>query len=104
MTDNLLLENGDSLLLENGNFIKIDWVGVVSGFVLDESAQGIQRTVRLYNRSTGNLIGEVVSGTDGSFTFADVVNENHYVVALDDETDADDFNALIFDFIIPVAS
>jgi hypothetical protein len=40
---------------------------------------------------------------DGGFSFIIPDQTEHYVVALDDISDATDYNALIYDRVIPVA-
>lgn len=56
-------------------------------------------TVRLYLRSTGALVRDVVTKPDGTFVMAanmDTQSQEHYALALDS---AD--NARIFDHIVP---
>lgn len=74
----------------------------VAGTVLDATANPLQRTVRIYDRATGDKVDETVSAADGSFSFSDLLGVPHYIVALDDTADATDFNALIFDLVYPV--
>jgi hypothetical protein len=57
--------------------------------------------VRAYNRSTGALSGETTSAADGSFEILLGSDSEVYAVALDD-SDGTDYNALIYDRIIPV--
>ena len=73
----------------------------IEGTVKEEGV-GVERTVRLYKRSDGSLIGETTSAADGSFSIGGAIdNEEYYVVALDDTSDVTDYNALIYDRIIP---
>ena len=54
--------------------------------------------IRLYRRSTGELVGLTLSESDGSFTVDSLYNEDHYVAAL---YTASGTNALIYDWISP---
>ena len=55
--------------------------------------------VRLYLRSTGELIGSDISTTEsGIFSIETIYNENHYVVGL---YNSDDTNAIVYDWIKP---
>lgn len=69
-----------------------------------QSGVAVARTVRAYRRLTGEVLGETVSdGSTGAFSInARGKTDNCYVVALDDLTAAPDYNALIFDLVIPV--
>jgi len=75
----------------------------VAGTVSEEGVY-VERTVRIYKRSTGELVAEDVSSyEDGTFLFDSLINnDEHYVIALDDTSDATDYNALIYDRIVPV--
>jgi hypothetical protein len=68
------------------------------------SAQGspVERMVLAYRRDTGELVGTAtsVSGT-GTFYLETTHSGDHYVVCLDD-TAGDVYNALVYDYIIPV--
>lgn len=59
-------------------------------------ASGIN--VRLYKRDTGDLVGSTTSAGTGSFYIDSPYNENHYAIALHDDTNT---NALIYDKIKP---
>ncbi|MFW6001922.1 MAG: DUF2341 domain-containing protein [archaeon] len=74
----------------------------VSGTV-EEEGSPVERTVRLYKRSSGELVEETTSdGGTGEFAFTGMKNnDEHYVVALDDISDETDYNALIYDRIVP---
>lgn len=72
----------------------------VQGVIRDDTHTPVQRTVRLYRRSTGALLASVTSGADGSFgpfSFASQVEVQR--VALDDAAGAL-YNDLI-DRVIP---
>jgi hypothetical protein len=74
---------------------------IMSGTV-KEGGSPVERTVRLYARSTGAMADETTSAAvDGAYSFDDCPPEPCYVVALDDDA-GDDFNAMILDRVIPV--
>ena len=75
----------------------------ISGIV-KEAGDFVERTIRLYERSTGGLVDETISNSvDGTFFFGLVGGETeHYVVTLDDTSDATDYNALIYDRVLGV--
>jgi len=54
--------------------------------------------VRLYRRSTGELVGATLSENDGLFTIDSTYNEDHYITAL---YTASGTNALVYDWISP---
>lgn len=57
-------------------------------------------TVRLYERSTGRLVRETVSASDGSYSFPGVTDlRTYYVVLLDVQPGG--FNAAIADAVVP---
>ena len=69
------------------------------GWVEDQGARVSGIPIRLYRRSTGELIGSATTtGTAGSFDIESLYNEYHYSTALYDSSDT---NALIYDWIIP---
>ena len=73
----------------------------VAGAII-EAGSPAARTVRVHNRSTGALVTSKVSDSeDGSFEITYVPNESLYIVALDNDT-GDDYNALIYDRVLPV--
>lgn len=74
--------------------------GSISGTVKEEGT-GVSRTVRLYLRSTGELVGETTSASDGTFSIS-AAQDEHYVVALDDTSDSTDYNAQIYDRVTGV--
>lgn len=78
-------------------------VTALSGTV-KQNGTPVARTVRAYHRKTGKVLGETVSdGTTGAFSIlAQGSTDYCYVVALDDLTAAPDYNAGIFDLVIPV--
>lgn len=74
----------------------------LSGTVTQNGAP-VVRTVRAYDRASGLLIGQTTSGADGSFSIlARHYRGPCYVLALDDLTQAPDYNAEIFDLVTPV--
>lgn len=66
-----------------------------------ELSSPVSRTVRLYNRASGELIDSdiSVSGT-GYYYLTTTISGEHYVVALDDDT-GETYNALINDKLLP---
>lgn len=76
---------------------------MISGTV-KQGGVACARTVRAYCRLTGEVLGEATSdGTTGAFSInARGKTDSCYVIALDDLTASPDYNAQIFDLIIPV--
>jgi hypothetical protein len=72
--------------------------GVISGLVTIQSTVAA-RKVRLYNKSTGQLVGQVMSGTDGAYTFTDLDPSFEYFAVGHDHTRV--YNAVIQDMIQP---
>jgi hypothetical protein len=72
--------------------------------IVKENGVAVSRTVRAYCRVTGELLGEAVSNVNtGAFSInARGRTDNCYVVALDDLGVAPDYNAKIYDLILPV--
>ena len=82
-----------NIIIEEGYYI----TGTV-----EEDGVFVERTVRLYKRSTGELVDEGISDSvDGGFSLITPDQTEHYVVALDDISDVTDYNALIYDRVIP---
>jgi len=75
---------------------------IISGRVT-ENGSPVQRKIRVYLRSDGHLVYETISTPDGTFIAYTDTQGEHYVVALDDITDENNYNALIYDRIIPGA-
>lgn len=70
----------------------------VSGTVL-ELGSPVAKTVRLYDRAGGQLLGETTSDpSTGAFSIPALDRSNTYVVAFDPPT----FNALVYDAVVPV--
>lgn len=57
------------------------------------------RRVRLFQRHTGRLVRQTMSGSDGAYEFADLAHQEYFVVA-DDDPQAT-FNAAIADRVVP---
>ena len=76
---------------------------MISGTV-KENGSNVARTVRAYCRLTGELLGEATSdaGTGAFSINARGRTDNCYVVALDDLNSAPDYNAVIYDLVLPV--
>ena len=69
----------------------------VTGVVRDEAGVPCARTVRLYSRTSGALIGSATSSAvDGTYTITSVLNVPSTVIALDDDAGTE-LNALIAD-------
>lgn len=70
------------------------------GYVTENSGP-VSRTVRLYYRDTGELIDSTTSsGSNGYYSLDALVNDEHFIVAFDDEV-GEDYNALILDRVLP---
>lgn len=69
-----------------------------------ESGVNVARLVRAYHRVTGQFLGETTSNaTTGAFTLESMGwSDNCYVVAFDSLALAPDYNAVIYDLVIPV--
>jgi hypothetical protein len=91
-------------VLDSLNIIIEEGEGYYITGTVEEDGVFVERTVRLYKRSTGELVDEGISDSvDGGFSLITPDQTEHYVVALDDISDATDYNALIYDRVIPVA-
>lgn len=76
---------------------------MISGTV-KENGVNVARTVRAYCRLTGDILGEATSdASTGEFSInARGRVDACYVIALDDTGSAPDYNAVIYDLVIPV--
>jgi len=73
----------------------------ISGTVT-ESGIPVARIVRAYSRASGALRGQATSsGSNGHFSIELTGTDPVYVVALDDLGVAPDYNAKIFDLVVP---
>jgi hypothetical protein len=73
----------------------------ISGTVKENGAL-VARTVRVYSRATGEMLQQgVSSAVDGTFSLECAGATEVYAVALDDESTTPNFNAIIYDQIIP---
>lgn len=76
-------------------------VKTIAGEVREDDVGVEGRLVRLYNRSTGELVGEFRSNGSGDFVIpAADPTARHFVVAFDDDI-SPDYNAKIYDNVIP---
>lgn len=76
-------------------------VKTIAGEVQEESVGVEGRLVRLYNRRTGELVGEARTNGSGEFVIPAIdPTLTHFVVAFDDDV-APDYNAKIYDNVIP---
>jgi hypothetical protein len=64
-------------------------------------ASPVIRTVRLYNRATGQLVATATSDSSGYYYLTTLDNEEHYIVVLDDDA-GEEYNALINDKLLPI--
>ena len=68
---------------------------------ITENDNPVNRTVRLYYRDTGELIDSTTSsGVSGYYNLSTTTNDEHFIVAFDDEA-GEDYNALILDRLLP---
>lgn len=77
---------------------------VVSGIVYDDTGAGAIRTVRVYRRDTGVLVGTQTSASDGTFSCPadfDLISTPLQVVALDDAAGTA-YNDLIYGSVLGV--
>ena len=66
-----------------------------------ENDNPVNRIVRLYYRDTGELIDSTTSSGDGGYYSLDTtINDEHFIVAFDDEA-GEDYNSLILDRLLP---
>lgn len=60
-------------------------MATVGGTVLDSNANPVSRTIRVYRRDTGALLGSTTSNAaSGAWTFSDAYTGEVQVVLLDD--------------------
>jgi len=77
--------------------------GSISGTVKVNGVAVRDRTVRLYYRKHGTIVGFVKTDETGTFTFLNLNPSDKYTaIAFDDLDTAPDFNAKIFDILTPV--
>ena len=73
----------------------------VSGVVYQNSSP-VVRTVRVYRRDNGDLLGTTTSDGSGNFSFKlNGYTGKVFVIAFDDITAAPDYNAQIYDLVVP---
>jgi hypothetical protein len=76
-------------------------VKLIAGEVQENGVGVPGRLVRMYNRRTGDYVGEAVTNADGEFIIpAQDPNLPHFVVAFDDD-ESPNYNAKIFDRVMP---
>lgn len=73
----------------------------VAGIVLDAAGVGAERRIYVHQRSTGKLVGSAMSSSSGTFEITVPILDEVYVVAVDDDAGVD-YNALIFDRVLPI--
>lgn len=73
--------------------------GYISGRVFEKEIP-VSRRVMCYHRRTGLLINSTYSDIDGNYRFDDLEpNANYFVVALDENNDSVQYNAVVQDLI-----
>lgn len=72
----------------------------LSGTVLDDTGSGAIRTVAAHSRLAPESVSVTQSAANGAYSFADLVDDDHYVVCLDDNSGTT-YNALVLDRITP---
>lgn len=73
--------------------------GFIAGRVFEKEIP-VSRRVLCYHRRTGNLVHYTYSDIDGNYRFDDLEpNANYFVVALDENNDAVQYNAVVQDLI-----
>jgi hypothetical protein len=77
------------------------YIKKITGVVKEETVP-VPRKVRCYESSTGALVSEVLSKSDGTFEIRNLSASVEYDVVAQDSPDSPDFNNLIFSKIVPV--
>jgi hypothetical protein len=73
-----------------------------SGYVYELNISNpVSRLVRLYNRSTGELVSSTTSNLSGYYYLETPYNDDHYIIALDDETGTQ-YNLVALDWMTPL--
>ncbi len=72
----------------------------LSGSVADDAGVGAVRSVIAHPRLAPEALATTQSDVNGDYAFSDLVDDDHYVVCLDDAAGTD-YNALILDRITP---
>lgn len=73
--------------------------GYIAGRVFEKEIP-VSRRVLCYHRRTGNLVNSTYSDIGGNYRFDDLEpNANYFVVALDENNDAVQYNAVVQDLI-----
>jgi hypothetical protein len=75
-----------------------------SGHVYEENdSNPVSRTIRLYNRDTGLLLGSTTSSGDGYYYIETTYSGSHYILALDDD-EGTQYNLAVLDRMMPAVS
>jgi len=78
--------------------------GRISGQVLITSVPAPGILVRCYYKETGNLVKQTWTDASGNYAFDYLTTaDEYYVLAFDDVTQLPNFNAQVFDRIVPEA-
>lgn len=93
----------DTIAESNNNIIRasLENVKTLSGTVYEEGVP-CKRLVRLYRRSDGMWVAQTYSdATTGAFSFTKLRNQEYFAIAFDDETLNPDYNAIVWDRLVP---
>ena len=75
-----------------------------TGYVYEENnSSPVSRTVRIYNRDTGDLIDSTTSSGNGYYYIETTYSGSHYLVALDDNTGTQ-YNLAVLDRMAPAVT
>lgn len=73
--------------------------GYIAGRVFEKEIP-VARRVMCYHRRTGSLVNSTYSDDDGNYYFDDLEpNTNYFVISLDENNDAVQYNAVVQDLI-----
>ena len=73
-----------------------------SGYVYEiNTSSPVSRTVRLYRRSTGELVDSTTSSVNGYYYVETPYDGDHYIIALDDELGVQ-YNLVALDWMVPL--
>lgn len=79
--------------------------GAIVGIVAEDGVPKVNAPVRLYDRTTGQLVREARSVADGGYVFSGLSTEtDDYIVMATDEDGTPKKNALVYDRIRPISA
>ncbi|MFZ4537179.1 hypothetical protein [Propionivibrio sp.] len=78
-------------------------IGAIFGIVAEDGVAKVDSPVRLYDRTTGQLVRAVTTNVDGGYVFSglDETTSDYMVLAVDNDG-ANKKNALVYDYITPM--